>query len=106
HRFDQIGAGPANRLPDALRAKMERSFGHDFSNVRVREAPGLLPLAFARGDELHFRPGEYDPHSRAGQRLIGHELAHVKQQAEGRVAAPQAKEAAVVESDALEREAD
>jgi hypothetical protein len=70
---------------------MEHALGHSFANVRVhqgQEAPSIGALAFARGSHLHFAPGQYRPHSAAGQRILAHELAHVVQQREGRVAHP------------------
>lgn len=109
-------SGGGQALPEALRAKMDAAFGFDFSAVRVHEGAhvgGMGALAYAQGSELHFAPGQYDPHSERGQELIGHELAHVVQQAQGRVQATgQAKGAggaagALLNDDAgLEREAD
>jgi hypothetical protein len=49
----------------------------------------------------------YDPGSQAGRELIGHEVAHVVQQAEGRATAPtQGKGGALQDDPGLEREAD
>src|SRR5262245_41633280 len=102
------GGGAA--MPAPLKNKMEGSFGADFSSVRVHEggqASSLGALAYAQGDDLHFAPGQYQPESQSGQALIGHELAHVVQQRQGRVAAPgQAKGAPVVDDHGLEDEAD
>ena len=42
-------------------------------------ALGLGAKAFALGHDIAFAPGQFDPASRAGQRLIAHELAHVAQ---------------------------
>ncbi|NVB39223.1 DUF4157 domain-containing protein [Pseudenhygromyxa sp. WMMC2535] len=67
---------------------MGAAFDADFSSVRVSEGPEAGRVgarAFTRGEELHFGPGEYRPQSAAGQRMIGHELAHVVQQRQGRV---------------------
>ena len=91
---------------------MSRAFATDFSSVRVHEGPqaqAVGALAYTQGSDLFFAPGQYDPHSEKGQELIGHELAHTVQQAQGRVAAPaQAKEGGpAINADAsLEREAD
>jgi hypothetical protein len=89
---------------------MESSFRADFSAVRVHEdasATAMGALAYARGPNVHFAPGQYDPGSRGGMSLIGHELAHVVQQSEGRVApSPQGKGAAFNADPWLEREAD
>jgi hypothetical protein len=102
--------GGGAQMPAPLRNKMEGSFGADFSSVRVHEggqASNLGALAYAQGDDLHFAPGQYQPDSQSGQALIGHELAHVVQQRDGRVAAPgQAKGAPVVADQGLEDEAD
>lgn len=76
------------RLPKPLRAELEKAFGDDFSNIKVMQSH--LPTlnnsdTFVRGNELHFAPGRFDPHSNAGRELIGHELTHVIQQRQGRV---------------------
>ncbi|HEU4882973.1 MAG TPA: DUF4157 domain-containing protein [Longimicrobium sp.] len=96
-------------LPGPVRARMEAAFGHDFGNVRIHhgggEAESIGALAYARGSHLHFAPGQYQPHTPAGQRILGHELAHVVQQRAGRV--PHPGGAVPVNADpALEREAD
>jgi hypothetical protein len=89
---------------------MERSFRHDFSTVRVhqgRTAADLGALAFTSGNDIHFAPGQYDPHGTRGQELLGHELAHVVQQSSGRVRPTlQAKGTAINDDASLEREAD
>ncbi len=102
------GAGAA--LPEAVRGPMERAFGADFSAVRVHQGEHVAALgarAFARGADIHFAPGQYAPGTRSGDELLGHELTHVVQQAQGRVAATaQASGLAINDSDAFEREAD
>ena len=104
-------AEPTGGLPAPVRAKMEAALGADFADVRVHasspRADALGAQAFAQGNDLHFAAGAYDPTSPAGQALIGHELAHVVQQRQGRVAATiQAKGAAINSDPALEAEAD
>ncbi len=64
---------------------MEDAFSQDFSRVRVHSAPGLVAPAFTTQNDVYFRPGQFDPHSREGQSLLGHELAHVVQQSSGQV---------------------
>ncbi|QCK17114.1 hypothetical protein DCC35_16675 [Mangrovivirga cuniculi] len=90
---------------------MENSFGTSFSDVNVHkdspEATNMGAKAFAQGNDVHFAPGQYNPESKSGQELIGHELTHVVQQKQGRVkATTQAKGAAVNDDSALEKEAD
>jgi hypothetical protein len=102
-------AGQGQPLPAAVQAKMESAFGHDFSRVRVhqgRTAESLGAVAFTRGQDIHFAPGRYSPASRSGQQLLGHELAHVVQQAKGRVALPQGTGAPINADPGLEAEAD
>jgi hypothetical protein len=99
-------------LPDPVQTQMEAAFSQDFSSVRVREdsaAKDLGARAFTRGEQVVFSPGQYQPESMAGQRLLAHELAHVVQQREGRVKATQAASAGVtpiVQDTGLEAEAD
>jgi hypothetical protein len=97
-------------LPRLLLGKMNRAFGADFSSVRVHQderAAGLGARALTQGNEIHFAPGQYDPDSQTGQELIGHELAHVVQQRQGRVTANAHSESGPVNVDStLEAEAD
>jgi ribosomal protein S18 acetylase RimI-like enzyme len=95
-------------LPRPLLAKMEAAFGADFSSVRVHVGPQAArigAIAFTTGNDLYFAPGRYQPESVQGQQLIGHELAHVIQQRQGRVRAP-GNGVSVVQDHALEAEAD
>ena len=96
-------------LPSDVRTKMETAFGADFSDVRVhigREASALGAIAYTWGTNIHFAPGQYNPHTIQGQKLLGHELWHVVQQRSGRVKNPFGGGVAVVQDHALEAEAD
>ncbi|MEP6946854.1 MAG: DUF4157 domain-containing protein [Acidobacteriota bacterium] len=78
------------RLPKPLRAEMEKSYNADFSSVRIMEShvPTLNgSKAYTSGDDIHFAPGHFDPHTDSGRQLISHEIAHVVQQRGGREAA-------------------
>ncbi len=80
----------SNGIPDGVLQKMEASFGTSFSDVNIHvggEASKVGALAYTQGSDIHFAPGQYNPESRPGQELLGHELAHVVQQREGRVKA-------------------
>jgi hypothetical protein len=95
-------------LPAPLLVKMESAFGADFSGVRVHVGPQAArigAIAFTTGNDLYFAPGRYQPDSVQGQQLIGHELAHVIQQRQGRVRTPHSG-VAVVSDRVLEAEAD
>ncbi len=76
-------------LPENIQLKMETAFNADFSNLSIHknsiQAKSFGAQAFTSGNEVHFAPGYFNPHSNSGQELIGHELAHVVQQKEGRV---------------------
>jgi hypothetical protein len=96
-------------LPSEVRTKMETAFGADFSDVRVHvghEATSLGAIAYTWGTNIHFAPGQYNPHTLQGQKLLGHELWHVLQQKQGRVRNPFGGGVAVVQDHALEAEAD
>ncbi len=74
-------------LPEATRAFFEPRFSYDFSNVRIhtdtegaRSAEAIHSLAFTYDRDIVFGPGQFDPDSTGGRRLIAHELAHVVQQ--------------------------
>jgi hypothetical protein len=101
--------GEGRPLEPGIRQTMETFFQADFSGVRVHEGPtaqAMGALAFTLGEELHFAPGLYDLTSRDGVALLGHELAHVVQQRDGRVANPYGQGVAIVQDPALEAEAE
>jgi hypothetical protein len=89
---------------------MEAALGGKLAAVRVHissYADAIGARAFTRGTDLFFAPGAYDPTSPQGLQLIGHELTHVIQQAQGRVAVNAKIGSAPANTDAsLEQEAD
>ena len=98
-------------MPDGVKAQMEDSFGTDFSSVRIHPdsstAPEVGALAYTQGTDIHFAPGQFKPVTSAGQQLLGHELTHVIQQAEGRVSPTTEVSGMPVNDDiSLETEAD
>ena len=96
-------------LPRDVQTKMESALGAQFSDVRVHvgsEASRIGALAFTWGSDIHFAPGQYNPHTQQGQILLAHELVHVVQQRSGRVSNPFGDGVAVVQDQALEAEAD
>lgn len=96
-------------LPAAIRAPLEAALGVTLDKVRVHDhddadaaARSLGARAFTIESDIFFRKGLFRTDTRAGQRLIAHEVAHTQQPggATGgglRVSAP---------GDAAEREAD
>jgi Domain of unknown function (DUF4157) len=104
-----LSADGGTPLPAALRETMQTAFGVDFSAVRLHEGPqpGRIGAAsFATGTDIYFAPGRFRPDTRDGQFLLAHELAHVVQQAEGRVPAPRGAGLHLIADEALEDEAD
>lgn len=102
-------SGGGRPLPDAVRGRMEAALGADFSAVRVHVGPQaerIGAIAFTVGSDIYFAPGRFQPETRDGQQLLGHELAHVVQQRAGRVRNPLGSRLAVVQDHALEAEAD
>ncbi len=98
-------------LPDHVKDGMESSFNTDFSDVRVHADSGKAAqvgaLAYTQGSDIHFAPGQFSPDSGAGRQLLGHELAHVVQQRQGRVQATTEVNGMPVNDNAsLEQEAD
>ncbi|HRC58728.1 MAG TPA: DUF4157 domain-containing protein, partial [Kofleriaceae bacterium] len=80
-------------LTPALRARFEREFGCDLSGVRVHHdstasaaAQALRARAFTIGEHVFFLGGMPDPSSRDGSALLAHELTHVVQHYQGRIA--------------------
>lgn len=87
--LESARASGARPLPGELLKSMARSFDTDFSDVRIHAdaRAGLLSglvraRAFTVGRDVFFKPGAFSPSSAEGRRLIGHELAHVAQQAD------------------------
>jgi len=105
----QLNAGES--IDHQTRSRMERAFGHDFSQVRVHADTGAARLsrdfnarAFTIGSDVAFGAGEYRPGTLVGDALLAHELAHVIQQRSTSASSPLLKDG--VESDALEDDAD
>ncbi len=70
-----------------LRSFFEPRFGHNFERVRVHtdsaaaaSSQDLDALAYTRGRHIVFAPGQFEPQTERGQRLLAHELTHVVQQ--------------------------
>jgi hypothetical protein len=110
-RSANAGGGSGSRLPDDVRATMERRLGSDFSSVTVhhsgakaRQVASSGAYAITRGDEIHFAPGRFNPNSAKGMGLIAHELAHVVQQRRGAAGSMSAQPALESEAERVERD--
>ena len=98
-------------IPDHTLSQMESSLNADFSNVRLHtnspKASDINALAYTQGEDIHFAPGQYSSTSSQSQQILGHELAHVVQQRQGRVRPTmQLRGMQVNDDSSLEREAD
>jgi hypothetical protein len=101
--------GAGRPLPVAVRGQMEAALRADFSAVRVHVGPQAERIgatAFAMGNDLYFAPGRFQPDTPQGRHLLGHELAHVVQQRQGRVRNPLGEAFVVVHDQMLEAEAE
>jgi uncharacterized protein DUF4157/protein-glutamine gamma-glutamyltransferase-like protein len=83
----EVLRSPGQPLDEATRAYFEPRFRHDLSAVRVHAdaragaaAQGIQARACTLGSDIAFAPGEFQPGTQGGRRLIAHELAHVVQQ--------------------------
>lgn len=83
----QQARGSGQGLAENVRQPMEQAFGADFSSVKVHTNGqadvlnrSLNSRAFATGQDIFFKQGEYQPGSKQGQELLAHELTHVVQQ--------------------------
>lgn len=82
--------GGGRPLGDRETAAFSDSYGVDLSGVRVhtdsdadRLSRSLQADAFTTGNDVFFRRGTYEPGTSKGDRLIGHELAHVASESAG-----------------------
>ncbi|WP_299486234.1 DUF4157 domain-containing protein [Acaryochloris sp. IP29b_bin.137] len=106
----QTSSNGGRAIPTPVRAKMERAFNTSFANVKVhegRQAKSVGAIAYTQGHNIHFAPGHFNPNTSSGQALLGHELAHVVQQRQGRVKPTGSVNGLPLnDNPALEREAD
>jgi outer membrane protein OmpA-like peptidoglycan-associated protein len=84
-----LGRG-GSPLPDSVRSYFEPRFDHDFSQVRVftddkaaSVAHAMSARALTVGQNIFFRPNEYQPTNSGGRALLAHELTHIIQQSGG-----------------------
>jgi hypothetical protein len=70
-------------LPAVMRHRYEAALGADLADVRVHTgadaaaaARAIDARAYTIGRHIHFDTGEYVPGTKAGDRLLTHELAH------------------------------
>ncbi len=102
-------------LDDGIQQAMEERMGDSFGDVRIhadataaKACEEINARAFTVGNHIAFNHGEYDPESPAGQHILAHELAHVRQQTGADISMmPQDDSGLAIDPDPqLEREAD
>lgn len=98
------------KMPENVQSKMEGVFNTSFSDVNIHvgnKASDVGALAYTQGSDIHFAQGKFQPETKSGQELLGHELTHVVQQREGRVQANTSVNGLPVNNEkSLEKEAD
>ncbi|WP_218103826.1 DUF4157 domain-containing protein, partial [Paenibacillus hemerocallicola] len=84
--------GNGSQMDTHVQAKMESAFDTGFEDVNIHTdgkadqmAQSIGASAFTTGSDIFFRQGQYNPGSRQGQELLGHELTHVVQQRGGNI---------------------
>jgi len=104
--------GGGQPLHESVRHFYEPSLGQDFKGVRVHtdskaieSAREVNAQAFTIGQDIVFGAGQYAPLTRAGNKLLAHELVHVVQQMNTKPAI-QGKIGIGEPSDNFEKEAD
>lgn len=111
----EVISSTGRSLDAAIQRVMEDRMGESFGDVRIHTGStaaaaceAIDARAFTVGNHVAFNSGEYDPESPAGQHVLAHELAHVRQQTGGDVSLlPQADVELEVDPDPmLERDAE
>lgn len=89
----RIPTGGGKPLPESTRHFFDLRFGHDFSRVRIHtdnyadeSARDINAVAYTAGSDIVFAKGHYSPDTAHGRKLLAHELTHVVQQGQSRVA--------------------
>lgn len=101
--------GGGRPMPVQLNKQLAPAFGRDLSFIRIHRYSQLLkngPEAMTLGTDIHFRPGQFAPHTDSGQRLVAHEVTHVIQQLSDRVEVPRGPGLPLNSALKLEQEAD
>jgi len=87
--FDPYSGKKLN-VPDTMAANIKNSFGVDPGKVSMLESSEVSKIgakATTQGNVIRFAPGEFKPDTKEGQKLLGHELNHVREQAQGKIKA-------------------
>ncbi|HWN71273.1 MAG TPA: DUF4157 domain-containing protein, partial [Haliangium sp.] len=104
-----VPEGSGQPMPESVRAPFEAAMGRSFADVRIhttaaagQAAAALEANAFTVESDIYFGAGQYAPGTPHGDRVLAHELVHVGQRQDGRMASGGGVSAP---DDPLEREA-
>ncbi len=86
----QNSQGQGQKLDEGTRSELEEHTGADLSGVNIHTgdkahemSESINAKAFAYGNDIYFKDGNYNPQSEEGKELLAHEVAHVVQGGEG-----------------------
>lgn len=81
--------GGGQQLDDSIKGEMESQMNTDLNDVRVhtdstanKMSEDINAKAFAHGQDIYFKDGNFDTNSNEGKELLAHELTHTQQQGE------------------------
>lgn len=81
--------GQGQKLDEETKEELEQHTGTDLSGVNVHTdasademSESINAEAFAHGQDIYFKSGNYDPESAEGKELLAHEVAHTVQDGE------------------------
>lgn len=90
-------------MDPSLRKNMEGALGASFAGVKIEkdsaEADKMGALAMTDGETIKFGKGQYNPNTREGKELIGHELGHIKERQTTTIAATGVENGVAVNTD-------
>jgi Domain of unknown function (DUF4157) len=82
----QSTKGQGEKMDETVKAKLESHTGTDLSGVNVHTGSTANELskdinakAFAHGQDIYFKEGQYNPQSAEGEKLLSHETMHTLQ---------------------------
>jgi hypothetical protein len=88
----QSSKGQGRKLDEGIKSELEEHTGTDLSDVNIHTnsqahdmSESINAKAFAHGQDIYFKEGNYNPQSEQGKSLLAHEVAHTVQQGEGKL---------------------
>lgn len=82
----QNSKGQGQKLDEGTKSELEQHTGADLSGVNIHTgkqahemSESINAKAFAHGQDIYFKEGNYNPQSEEGKSLLAHEVAHTVQ---------------------------